>query len=113
MRSRRTSAKTGSIAVATRTTARTLWSLPWQSWHTSRFGIGWWSVKYDRPSRVSSDSCVCWVASARVNSGPLIAGPGSRCIFARLSRTSCARPAVRATSVAVVRSVKASTPFRR
>ena len=28
---RRTSAKTGSIEVATRTTARTVWSLPWQS----------------------------------------------------------------------------------
>src|SRR3990172_4949484 len=41
------------------------------------------------------------------------AGPGARCIFARLSRTSWASPAVRATSVAVVRSVNASTPLRR
>ena len=28
-------AKTGSIEVTTRTTARTLWSLPWQPWHFS------------------------------------------------------------------------------
>ena len=35
LRCRLTSAKTGSIEVATRTTARTWWSLPWQPWHFS------------------------------------------------------------------------------
>ena len=32
---------TGSIDVATRTTARTLWSVPWHPWHRSWLAIGW------------------------------------------------------------------------
>ncbi len=41
LRCARTSAITGSMEVATCTTARTLWSVPWQPWHRSWFGIGW------------------------------------------------------------------------
>ena len=35
-----TSASTGSIEVATRTTARTVWSVPWQPWQRSWLAIG-------------------------------------------------------------------------
>jgi len=35
-----TSASTGSIEVATRTTARTLEAVPWQPWHFSAFSTG-------------------------------------------------------------------------
>src|SRR2546425_816783 len=34
--------------VSTRTTARTRWSLPWQPWHASLFGIGKWRVTSGR-----------------------------------------------------------------
>src|SRR3989441_770436 len=50
-------------------------------------------------------------SSACAKSGPLIGAPGARCIFEMFARTSGARPALRATSPAVARSVNASTPI--
>ena len=35
-----TAANTGAMEVCTRTTARTLWSVPWHPWHRSWFGMG-------------------------------------------------------------------------
>ena len=106
-------ASTGSIDVATRTTARTLWSVPWHPWHRSWLAIGWLRTNSVTPSRVSSASCVRSVSTARWNSGPVIVRPGSRRIFSMEATTSLGSSASFDTSRKVARSVKASTPFRR
>jgi hypothetical protein len=70
-------------------------------------------VKNMSSPRISSDSWVCCDCTARVNWGPEAAWPGARAIFLMLARTSLARPAFLSTSMAVTRSVNASTPLRR
>jgi len=113
LRCLRTSANTGSMLVATRTTARTLWSAPWHPWHFSWFSTGRCTVKNVVPSRCSSDSWVWSVSTARVKSGPVMAGPAGRAILEMESNTPFSSPAFFSTSWSVTRSVKASTPLRR
>ena len=71
----RTAASTGSMDVATRTTARTLWSVPWQPWQRSWLAMGWAMVKSICPSTFSMDSCVFMVSTACWKSGPVMGGP--------------------------------------
>ncbi len=101
------------MEVAAWTTARTLWSEPWQPWQRSWLGIGRYTVNTLAPSRDSSASWVCSVSSARVKSGPAMVRPGSRRIFSIEAITPLGSSASFDTSRSVARSVKASTPFRR
>ena len=70
-------------------------------------------MKKVAPLCSSSDSWVRSDCSASVNMGPVAVSPGGRIIFLMLSITSLARPAFLFTSIAVARSVNASTPVRR
>ena len=65
------------------------------------------------PLRASSASWVATVSIALAKSGSSIFLPGGRAIFLMLLMTSAASPAFLSTSIAVLRSVKASTPVRR
>ena len=113
LRCSRTAASTGSMDVATRTTARTLWSVPWQPWQRSWLATGWCSVKSICPLTLSMDSWVWSVSTARWKSGPVIGGPAGRAIFSMLAMTPFGRSASLATCFSVAVSVKASTPLRR
>ena len=64
LRCSRTAVSTGSMEVATRTTARTLWSAPWQPWQRSWLAMGWCSVKSIWPLTLSMDSWVLSVSTA-------------------------------------------------
>jgi hypothetical protein len=113
LRCRRTSANTGPIDVATRTTARTRLSLPWHPWHRSWFAMGWCRTNNGTPLSASNDSWGCIVSTARAKSGLANTRPGSRLIFWIEAITSFGSSASLLTCCSVARSVKASTPFLR
>jgi hypothetical protein len=113
LRCARTAIITGSIDVATRTTARTLWSVPWQPWQRSWLAMGCASTKRVRPLAFWMASCVLSVSTACSKSGPVMGGPAGRAIFLMLSITPGCSSASFITCIRVEVSVKASTPLRR